>query len=182
MQESQPVYRSFWIHLAAAGVCSVFVVTFFNLALGSEGFAGWSLGAILGFSSFVFLFVLPVGIWSICLALTKEPLLIVDTDFLDLYSYFFPKKKLLRIEAREIQNVDTNASKNSERTDLIFFLTDEAYERLSPLKLWRRRDPKIKAVFWSFANTQLNHAQAVELIRKQLSLSSQSPEDPYEPA
>ncbi|MAC54804.1 MAG: hypothetical protein CME31_19880 [Gimesia sp.] len=182
MQEPQPVYRSTWVHLAAATICSIFIVSFFNLALRPQGFEGWSLGAILGFSSFVFLFVLPVGIWAICLALTKEPLLIVGTDFLDLYSYFFPKKKLLRIEVREIENVDTNASKSSERTDLIFFLTDEAYERLSSLKLWRRRDPKIKAVFWSFVNTQLNHAQAVELIRNQLSLSSQSPEDPYEPA
>ncbi|WP_417388984.1 hypothetical protein [Gimesia sp.] len=182
MQEPQPVYRSTWIHLAATAICSVFIVTFLYMVLDPQGFEGWSFGAILGFSSFSFLFVLPLGIWALCLALTKEPLLIVGTDFLELYSYFFPKKKLLRMEAREIQNVDTNASKNNERTDLIFFLTDEAYERFNSLKIWRRRDPKIKAVFWTFTNTQLSQAQAVTLIRNQLSLLSQAPEDPYEPA
>ena len=181
MQEPQYLYRSTWIQLAATAICSVFIVTFFNLALSLQGFEGWSTGAVLGFSSFVFLFVAPVGIWALCLAMTKEPLLVVGSDYLELSSYLFPKKKLLRVETAELLNVDTNASKNNERSDLIFFLTDEAYERLSRLKIWRRRDPEIKAVFWSFTNTQFNHAQAVELIRNQLQLSSQSPEDPYEP-
>lgn len=184
MQEPQKIYRSTWMHLFGAVGFSVFVVLYFVQLLSPSGFQNWSMGVFWGFSLCIFLFVIPAVAWLLNLALTREPLVVVGTDFIELYSYRSPRQKPLRIEAAGILNLDTNWVKGGgdQHSDLIFFLTEEAYGRFHSLKLWRRRDPQIRAVFWNFTNAQLNPAQTVQLVKEQLQLPLEAPEDPYEPA
>ncbi|QDU52017.1 hypothetical protein [Gimesia panareensis] len=184
MQEPQKIDRSTWMHLVGAVGFSIFVVLYFSQLLSPNGFQNWSAGAFWGFSLFNFLFVIPAAAWLLNLAFTREPFVVVGPEFIELYSYRSPRQKPLRIEAVDLLNVDTNWVKGGgdQHSDLIFFLAEEAYERLHSLKLWRRRDPQIRAVFWNFTNAQLNPAQAVQLIKEQLQLPLEAPEDPYEPA
>ncbi len=172
MQEPQKIYLSTWMHLAAFAICVVFVVSYFYLPEPDMNQDGASV-RVWGFTLFVFLFVVPVGLWALYLAFTRNPVLIVGMDFVEIGSCIYPRRKC-RIYGSDILDVKTHWVRlgGDQRSDLIFYVKRDAYTRLSRSKVWRKKDPRRRALYWDFSNAEIDPIDAVNLIVFRLSITS----------
>lgn len=173
MREPQRIYRSLWIHLAGFAVSFAFVLIYLKQLLTQNGFAEWTTAGVWAFSLFLFLVVIPAGCLTLYLALTRKPLLVVGEDYVEVSSYCFPFLKA-RLKRADILDVKTDWVRlgGDQHSDLAFFLTAEAYEQLSQRRIWRKKNPRRKVLYWTFTNARIDPLEAVNLIEVRMSLAT----------
>lgn len=116
----------------------------------------FDVGNSLWFSLFAFGFAMPVGIYLLLLCLLHEPVAVVFDDCVYLHTSLFPLRSAT-VGFAQITGVSTNWDPKGEtRSDIILSTDPSSYEILSRERIWGKRDPVAKRLYFDLSNATMS--------------------------
>ena len=165
MNSTTSAYRKSFVYVLA-GICCL--VMFVAWACSLTGMFDGGLMRSQGFSTFIILFVVPVGVSMSFLATQRKPVMLVEKDTLELRSGIFPWR-VVTLQREDIESVETDYHPDTTKCDLVISLADNAPSALRAPTVWRKTDRR--GCYFNLSNTTITPPQAEAAISEWLGRS-----------
>jgi len=157
------IHRRLVPHVFGLFVCCVFIAVWmleWMLGIGAEFIIS------LGFSAFIYLFVIPVGALMAYLIVNREPVVAVRGSCLHITSPAFPWRKTV-LPVRDVLNIETDWMPNTSHARIVFSVKPERFGEQHRSEPWIKR--KNNKLYLDVLNTDHTPEEAMTFLRGVLS-------------